>query len=512
MPAATQQFEAAGSRRESSLRYVVESLAALALAVLLVRSFAVEGYIISTGSMAPFLLGFHKQVVCPECRLPFAVGVPVDDSQDTSGPVACPNCGQRQIDLGHVPRNEGDQLLVQKFAYLLRRPKRWEVVVFQNPSLPTQAYVKRVIGLPSEEIQIRAGDVWIDGELARKNLAEQRSTRLAICSHQYHPAGEVESRWKLSSRWADRGHTLECVKREVEAPAEPFEGDEFERADSAGASPPLRGTSDADENGMSWVTYSGDAPKRDGSQSAAGATQLWPTDVYAYNGLAEPNQRYRVRDLMLAMQFELQSGRGEMAWSLSDGAQTFEVRLVAGERELRLFVDGVEDSGQRVKLSGSLWKRPWLVEMSLFDRQLLFALDGEVIFQQPFEPLDLPVKNGGGSAKDLVSSEPAKFGARDLHVSVSDLALYRDVYYTRGDERHGITEPYRLGSDEYFFLGDNSPVSLDSRSWLDAVVRDNMLIGKPFLVHLPSRPGRVKLGSAEWHIRVPDWGRIRYIR
>lgn len=491
MPAATRQPEAASSRHESSLRYVVESLAALALAVLLVRSFAVEGYIISTGSMAPYLLGFHKQVVCPECRLPFAVGVPVDDSQDTSGPVACANCGQHQIDLGNVPRNEGDQLLVQKFAYLLRRPKRWEVVVFQNPGLPTQAYVKRVIGLPGDEIQIRAGDVWIDGELARKNLAEQRSTRLAICSYQHRPTGEVESRWKLPSRWVDRGHTLESI---------------------IGQSSSSTFEDDSDDSGIHWVTYRGDAPKSNGSQSQTGATQLWPTDEYAYNGLTEPNQRYRVRDLMLAMQFEMQSGRGELAWSLSDGVQTFEVRLVAGERELRLFVNGVEDSAQRVKLSGSTWKRPRLAEMSLFDRQLLFALDGEVIFQRPLVPLILPVKNDGGLAKDLVSSEPAKFGARDLHVSVSDLTLYRDVYYTRGDERHGITEPYRLGSDEYFFLGDNSPVSLDSRSWVDAVVRDNMLIGKPFLVHLPSRPGRVKLGSAEWHIRVPDWGRIRYIR
>lgn len=473
------------------MRYVVESLTALALAVLLVRTFAVEGYIISTGSMAPFLLGFHKQVVCPKCRLPFSVGVPVDDSQDTSGPVDCPNCGQHQIDLGKVPRNEGDQLLVQKFAYLLRRPKRWEVVVFQNPSQPTQAYVKRVIGLPGEKIQIRDGDVWIDGELSRKNLAEQRSMRLAICSYQHRPAGEVESRWKLSNRWVNRGNILESIIGQA-------------------SSPTLE--SDADDSGINWVTYRGEAPKPNDSPSPAGATQLWPTDVYAYNGLTEPTQRHQVRDLMLAMQFELQSGRGELAWSLSDGVQTFEVRLVAGDRELRLVVDGVEESAERVKLSGPLWKRPRLVEMSLFDRQLLFALDGEVIFQRPLEPRTLPVKNRGGSAKDWASSEPAKFGARSLHVSISDLTLYRDVYYTRGDQRHGITEPYQLGTDEYFFLGDNSPVSLDSRSWVDAVVRDNMLIGKPFLVHLPSRPGRIKIGSAEWHIRVPDWGRIRYIR
>ena len=126
----------------------------------------------------------------------------------------------------------------------------------------------------------------------------------------------------------------------------------------------------------------------------------------------------------------------------------------------------------------------------------------------------MPVKNGEDAAKNSALEDvgPVRFSAQNLHVSVSDLTLYRDVYYTRGDGRHGVNEPYQLSSDEYFFLGDNSPVSLDSRSWTNAIVRDHMLIGKPFLVHLPSRPGRVKLGSAEWHIRVPDWGRIRYIR
>ncbi len=490
MPAAVPKTDSAKSRHESSLRYIVESLTSLALAVLLVRSFAVEGYIISTGSMAPFLLGYHKQVVCPACRFPFAVGVPVEDGHDTDGPVACPNCGQRQIDLSHVPRNEGDQLLVQKFAYLFRHPKRWEVVVFQNPSHPTQAYVKRVLGLPGEAIQVRAGDVWINGELARKNLPEQRSTRMVICSDQHRPSADDEWRWTLSSEWTRHDNHLECTGGRV--------------------------PSGAEESGIQWVTYTGDGAERHATQSTSSSTteppHLWPADEYAYNGLTEPAQRYRVRDLMLAMRVVLHSGRGTMTWSLSDGAQTFEVRLVAGERKVRLFVDGEEESDQPINPSGSLWQRPWLVELSLFDRQLLFALDGQVIFQRPLEPLTLPVKNGRDAANDSALPLPARFGVQDLHVSVSDLTLYRDVYYTRGDGRNGINEPYQLGSDEFFFLGDNSPVSLDSRSWLDAVVRDNMLIGKPFLVHLPSRPGRVKLGSTERHIRVPDWGRIRYIR
>ncbi len=462
------------STRESGLRYVVESLISLALAVMLVRSFAVEGYIISTGSMAPYLLGYHKQVVCPNCRCPFAVGVPVETEYATSGPVACPNCQQDQIDLGKVPRNEGDQLLVQKFAYLLRHPRRWEVVVFQNPSHPTQAYVKRAIGLPNESLQIVGGDIWINGELVRKDLDEQRSTRIPFETQRHFSQSDKASRWHNDTGWQMRSNGLELPK---------------------------------ESESWAWVKYQRErVPDHSSSTTTAVA---WPTDEYGYNGLTDPTQTHRVRDLMLSAEVELHTGRGDFAISLTDGLQVFEARLAAGQRELQLFLDGQKTPAAKTDLDGSVWRRPIRLELSTFDRQLLFAVDGETIFVQKLPPRANQVGDPGLAAND---GTPVRFGARDLHVSVRDLTLFRDVYYTRGDARHGVTEPCQLGPDEYFFLGDNSPVSLDSRSWPEAVVHRNSLIGKPFMVHLPSRPGRIKLGSAEWHIRVPDWGRIRYIR
>ena len=484
-------------RQEGGLRYVVESLVALALAVLLVRSFAVEGYIISTGSMAPYLLGYHKQVVCPDCRFPFAVGVPVDEGHDTNGPVACPNCGQTQIDLEHVPRNEGDQLLVQKLAYLFRSPKRWEVVVFQNPSRPIQAYVKRVIGLPGEAIQVMAGDVWINGELVRKNLAEQRSTRIAICSQQHRPDGGDDLRWVTDEPWKTHENGFELAA----SVAQKANDRDDSAADESGAA--------ESSHQFAWVTYLGDAPQRDGTKPPTQRGSKWPGDDYAYNALSDRAARYPDHDLMAAMQIELHSGRGEFVLVMHDGSQAYEFRLHAGDRELSLHLAGHDEPSQVAKFSGELWRHPMLLEMSLFDRQLLVAIEGKTIFFQ-----NLPLRTNETLADDNSANSPVpvRFGAVDLHVSVRDLMLYRDVYYTRGDARHGVKEPHQLGDDEYFFLGDNSPVSLDSRSWPDAVVQDHMLLGKPFMVHLPSRPGRIKLGSAEWHIRVPDWGHIRYIR
>ena len=60
-------------------------------------------------------------------------------------------------------------------------------------------------------------------------------------------------------------------------------------------------------------------------------------------------------------------------------------------------------------------------------------------------------------------------------------------------------------------LGDNSPVSNDSRFWAGSpVVPGSMFLGKPFLVHLPGQVVALEVfgRSVYW---VPDPRRIRYI-
>jgi signal peptidase I len=99
---------------------------------------------------------------------------------------------------------------------------------------------------------------------------------------------------------------------------------------------------------------------------------------------------------------------------------------------------------------------------------------------------------------------------------VADLKIFRDVYYTRAlgsipRHPHGVNEPYQLRDDEYFVLGDNSPVSNDSRFWSGSpVVPRSMFLGKPFLVHLPGQVVALEVfgRSLYW---VPDPRRIRYI-
>lgn len=177
--------------RRGLARSLSESVISLVLAVLLFRTFAAEGYMISTGSMAPTLLGYHKQVNCPTCGFEFPFGVAYDT--DPTGEAeqlerrrsvaVCPNCGQEHIHLEKVPRNHGDQLLVCKPSYEYRPPLRWEICVFRNPANPQEAYVKRVVGLPGERVQILRGDVFIDGEIARKDYPRQVSMRIPVHDH-----------------------------------------------------------------------------------------------------------------------------------------------------------------------------------------------------------------------------------------------------------------------------------------------------------------------------------------
>ena len=62
------------------------------------------------------------------------------------------------------------EILISRFAYKLSSPKRGDVIVFlPNGNQNTHLYVKRVIGLPGETVQIQNGSVYIDGALLEED-------------------------------------------------------------------------------------------------------------------------------------------------------------------------------------------------------------------------------------------------------------------------------------------------------------------------------------------------------
>ena len=58
--------------------------------------------------------------------------------------------------------SDGDNLIVDKLSYRVRAPKRFEIVVFPFQYQKGTYYIKRIIGLPGEQVQIYNGKVYIN--------------------------------------------------------------------------------------------------------------------------------------------------------------------------------------------------------------------------------------------------------------------------------------------------------------------------------------------------------------
>lgn len=69
--------------------------------------------------------------------------------------------------------SDGDNLIVDKLSYRFRDPQRYEVIVFPYRYKENTFYIKRIIGLPGERIQIIDGCVYINGELLNEQFGKE---------------------------------------------------------------------------------------------------------------------------------------------------------------------------------------------------------------------------------------------------------------------------------------------------------------------------------------------------
>ena len=80
--------------------------------------------------------------------------------------------GQRTRVSGHsmeATLHDGDNLIVDKLSYHFREPKRFEIIVFPYRHKENTYYIKRIIGLPEETVQVKDGYVYINGEKLDEN-------------------------------------------------------------------------------------------------------------------------------------------------------------------------------------------------------------------------------------------------------------------------------------------------------------------------------------------------------
>lgn len=69
--------------------------------------------------------------------------------------------------------HDQDNLIVDKISYRFRDPKRYEIIVFPYRYQEDTYYIKRIIGLPGETVQIKEGYVYINGELLDEHYGRE---------------------------------------------------------------------------------------------------------------------------------------------------------------------------------------------------------------------------------------------------------------------------------------------------------------------------------------------------
>jgi hypothetical protein len=224
-------------------------------------------------------------------------------------------------------------------------------------------------------------------------------------------------------------------------------------------------------------------------------------DSYGYNATPGSHPGFVVRDLLLSLDLEAVDRSGLLTLEITDGRQQYSVELDLDRGEAALFSEASDSSIDEAVLPAEALQQPMRLELSLMDRQFQFALNGAALFD--------PVGEAESDPDRPAPRRPLRMAAEGGQFRVSNIRVSRDVYYTPKSEDRG---PHRLASDEFFVLGDNSPVSLDSRCWEDPAVHRDHLIGKPLVVHLPSRQGQLTLFGETRYVRIPDFSRVRYIR
>ena len=81
--------------------------------------------------------------------------------------------GQRTRVSGHsmeTTLSDGDNLIVDKLSYRFGDPKRYDIIVFPYKYKENTYYIKRIIGLPGETVQVTDGYAYIDGELLESDV------------------------------------------------------------------------------------------------------------------------------------------------------------------------------------------------------------------------------------------------------------------------------------------------------------------------------------------------------
>jgi signal peptidase I len=424
-------------------------------------------------------------------------------------------------DRNEYPSYNGDRIIVNKFAYDISDPKRWDVVVFKYPENSKENYIKRLIGLPNERILLRNGNVYVAPlgsekyEIARKPPEKLRETLQPVYNNDYVVPKLIQAgmppRWQP---WTAAGT------------ASPWKVSDDLKSFSTNGS----------VSGRAWLRYQHLLPDNAIWNDVKQARAVQPPppsliqDSYAYNDGRfppgcdmSPAPPAWVGDLALDCTLNVKSPNVAVILELVKGGRQFRCQINLANGDAKLSISGQQDFAAEAKTpihnSGN-----YQLRFTNVDEQLLLWINNMLVeFDKPTTYPDLhnadPVETrpvpGSEQATDLSPVGIATEGGASI--DVRHLNIQRDIYYLSSDDpayaKSGMQSSIDLESDQFFMLGDNSPKSSDGRYWrTQHYVDRHLLIGKALYIYWPHSFNYVEI--AEKKIPFPFWpnfARMRFV-
>jgi signal peptidase I len=528
---------------QSSFAHTKETLGSIVFALIIAlvfRGFVGQAFVIPTGSMAPTLSGAHVDHTCSSCGYSFTVGM--DDPHHPPVRVQCPSCSHEDLLTGRLIADAGDGIFTLSWPFAVGgplSPQRWDVVVFkapfriqyQSPEREGETnYIKRLIGVPGDIIEIIDGDVY----LAR---AEEVSPEVwGKLLHAPLPAKLTPDEKK------DLDQKLRIVRKTPAAQEALwqvlFDADYVPSKPGTNGSKPAWKAAQADAkpskwNGSSRVFHYDDTAAGPASQPSGAAVEFLELvgkdfrDNYGYNTGGGVNI---VSDLRLGATINWQAGDGIVQLCLSKRDDVYTVELRPGQGSGRTLLSKRSAPGEQQELKTwafATWKRNQAVRVVFanVDHHLEVRINDRVVWEQ-----DLPLTADQVKREPKEASEPlVRIGAANVKAEFSHLHLSRDVHYQENapiwtfeeatrrrisneySDRPGWAtrdNPMLLRDDEYFVLGDNSPKSLDSRRWWQT---GGHLAGRPDRYRPGTVPADQMIGQA-FCVYWPSWYRLLNLR
>ncbi|MBU4350722.1 signal peptidase I [Candidatus Parcubacteria bacterium] len=107
---------------------------------------------------------------------------------------------------------QGNYLIIDEISYRFREPARGEIIVFKYPYNPSERYIKRIIGLPGETVEIKDEQVFIFSQDGQKTVLEESvylpetditfgNLRLALAEGEYFVMGDNRLSSSDSRSW-----------------------------------------------------------------------------------------------------------------------------------------------------------------------------------------------------------------------------------------------------------------------------------------------------------------------